>query len=187
MTEIKQLCYFSIYIYIYAIFQYSLTIDGAIRISLAAFSIWRDICMSGRKLLDPPSFIYIYNIYAKNGASFYMCHDTGKLSSQMWRRFKPGTVFCFCSCTIPESSFVQVYTPAVEGYQLKKCASYCWTFVDTIMNGSVGGNLFSKYSYLFVDCNNSEICKQMNPCQAQIKIILGKVNKSNNNFFIFLY
>ena len=27
----------------------------------------------------------------------------------------------------------------------------------------------------------------MNPCQAQIKIILGKVNQSNNNFFIFLY
>jgi hypothetical protein len=57
--------------------------------------------------------------------------------------------------------------------------------MDTIMRGSTGENLFSKYTYLFVDCNNSEICKQMNPCQARMKITLGRVYKNNNNLFIF--
>jgi hypothetical protein len=62
------------------------------------------------------------------------------------------------------------YTPAVEGYQLMNRTSDCWTFVDAIMSGSVGGNLFSKHSYLFVNFKNSEIYKRSNPCQAQMKL-----------------
>jgi len=39
----------------------NLTIDGSIYVvSLRAFCIWRGLCMSGRKLMDPPTYIYIY-------------------------------------------------------------------------------------------------------------------------------
>jgi len=59
--------------------------------------------------------------------------------------------------------------------------------MDAIMSGSNGENLFSKYSYLFVDCNNSEISKQINPYDAQIKLILSKFYESNSRLLIFLY
>jgi len=48
--------YIYIYIYKFVIFQYSRAIYGA-TIYLAAFSIWRGFCMSGRKLFDPPSYM----------------------------------------------------------------------------------------------------------------------------------
>jgi hypothetical protein len=66
VTEIKQLCYFSIYIYIYkfAVFQYSLTIDGAIYPSQhfpygAAF-----VCQAGNFWTHPRIFYYSTDILA---------------------------------------------------------------------------------------------------------------------------
>jgi len=59
--------------------------------------------------------------------------------------------------------------------------------MDATMSGCNGETLFSKYSYLFVDCNISEICKQMNAYDAQMKLILSKFYESNSWLLIFFH
>ena len=64
MSQIKQLCYFSIQSPFISTHTYTDTLTSqqmALYISLAEFFICRGFCMSGRKLLDPSS--YILTIY----------------------------------------------------------------------------------------------------------------------------